>query len=114
MTGYIDGKVVVQRQWHAGGKKKGRRPLYAWTLHRDDCAYLRRTTQALPAPIEPYANTIPCSACRPDGGAHRITYIEMAADRFTASCDTCSATADAPSAEAARMRMRRQHESGQN
>ena len=69
---YATGFVVVGRRWanydKSAATKVGskRRRGTGFTLHRDDCPYLKRATKtAMPAPREPYDGTVPCSVCKP-------------------------------------------------
>jgi hypothetical protein len=62
------GYVVLPRIRHYAkqGKRRSRVPEPpGYTLHRETCAYVKRSTRHVPAPIEPYPGTVTCPYCRP-------------------------------------------------
>lgn len=76
---YLDGHVIIRRTWKPADAKPKRRgstkakrrtgPPTVYTLHREDCFYaVRSVREKIPAPIEPYIGTIPCSFCKPELG----------------------------------------------
>jgi hypothetical protein len=67
---FIQGHVLVKRRWQPP-KKVGRRTIASptWTLHRETCAYVRRTkTETFPAPVVAYHGTARCTYCDPISG----------------------------------------------
>jgi hypothetical protein len=56
------------RTYHSTHPTRSARRQPQWTLHREGCFYIQRATTAtkVPAPLKPYPNTVPCTACKPD------------------------------------------------
>jgi hypothetical protein len=96
---YLPGMVVVQRRWKpVVGKKRGRARV-GWTLHRETCGYVGRSSTAMPAPARAYPDTVPCSTCRPDG-SHEFTWTELPDGRVAVAC-SCGGKGEGDSREIA-------------
>lgn len=102
----IQGLVVIQRK--AEMAKRGRRPGYGWTLHRDDCGYVQRATEVWPAPDPAYPETVPCGACKPLGG-HAYSYTRGPDGRWRAACSGCPLESNSTSRDGARTQLAYRH-----
>ncbi len=64
---YRTGYSVVRRRTDKSVKKTDPRAAAGavWTLHKDTCAFLRRSRTPVPAPTTNYPGTVPCIYCKP-------------------------------------------------
>lgn len=65
---YRPNLVVIPRIGVKAPPRRGQkpRPRKAWTLHRTDCNYAKRSNTAQPAPSQAYPNTYACTYCKPE------------------------------------------------
>lgn len=65
---YLVGHVVVRRVWAPVKRQRARVNRIGWTLHRDDCVYVKggRKAATMPAPLNPHEGTVPCKVCKPE------------------------------------------------
>lgn len=89
---YAEGLVVVPRMFRVPGQN-GRpgRPREGWTLHLDDCRHAKRAIDVLPAPAQPYADTVECPECHPSN-PHRYVHTELPDGRWASTCRNCDVT----------------------
>ncbi|HEY6116787.1 MAG TPA: hypothetical protein VI172_12590 [Candidatus Dormibacteraeota bacterium] len=62
---YLTGHSLVRRRPdYSKGTKKPKGDA-GWTLHKDECGWLKRASSAIPAPVDLYPGTVACRYCRP-------------------------------------------------
>lgn len=62
------GYVITPRSKHYKRPAKRRSTIPVppgYTLHRETCGYVRRSTRLMPAPVDPYPGTTACPYCKP-------------------------------------------------
>lgn len=102
---YADGFVVVARTW---AKVRGVRRT-GWTLHSAACWMASKPgCHPLPAPADPYPDTVACPHCRP-GDPHQCVLSTTTTGQVTATCLACPLTVTRPSRRLARSQLRHAH-----
>lgn len=108
---YAEGLVVVRRAPKAKDtvKRGKRRPAPGWTLHVEGCFFLERVAKVtvMPAPAQPYPNTVSCQYCKP-GEPHRLAGRTEVDGECVHRC-ACGAVGSGPTYNAARGALRRRH-----
>jgi len=105
-----EGLVVVARMWQKV-RTNSRLPARAgWTLHRDDCFHITHLNgRAMPAPANPYPDTVACSMCRP-GDPHRYVYTTAPDGSVTGTCTYCAIVVTGKNHKTANSCIARAHE----